>query len=97
MEYCKHGSGNKGCVPCAIEQQTDKILEEIKNEKTEDTPVYFTAKRISDNNDLNGLAICMHGLDLIHVDMRDATLNYLYEYYLNRQPPFSSASPNTQE
>lgn len=28
--YCKHGSGNAGCVPCAIEAQTEVLKKELE-------------------------------------------------------------------
>lgn len=34
MSYCRHGSGNRGCVPCAVEDaieaQTDRIVMAIQ-------------------------------------------------------------------
>ena len=29
MSYCSHGSGSLGCVACAIERQTEQIVEVI--------------------------------------------------------------------
>ena len=27
--YCEHGCGNRSCVPCAIKENTDRILKKL--------------------------------------------------------------------
>ena len=44
--YCKHGNGGNGCIPCAIDEATQKIIRAIEETNKPEKPKCFIKRGI---------------------------------------------------
>ena len=52
------------------------------SDKQAKEPAIFTVELISDIPDVNGLQVCMAGMEMTSQRMRKATLEYLWDKYV---------------